>query len=937
MQVSDAKPTPGSQNAPLDGTHADVVYQFGAFRLLPSRHQLLDGGKPVRLGSRSLELLTLLVEQAGSLVDKAALIHRAWPDTVVEEINLRVQIAALRKALGETDATGRLIVTVPGRGYTFAAPVAIETTARATSTAPPPELPPHHLPRRAGRIFGRQHAIAAIVEQLPQRRFITIVGPGGMGKTTLAVAVAERLLERLPDGTFFVDLAPIHEPSAVPSSILAALRLAMSGPQALASLEDAVTGRAMLVVLDNCEHVAESAAEAAEALLRASPNLWVLATSREPLRAYGEWLHRAQPLALPATQSEGDASSAADALRWPAVQLFVERAAASLESFTLSDTDAPVVLALCRELDGMPLAIELAAARVDTLGLQGLSSNLRERLHLLSSGRRTVQPRQRTLRSLLDWSYTLLPEQSQSVLRRLAVFQGSFSLDEAARVVADESLNAANAKAEVVSLAERSLLSLDADGDAMRYRMLEVTRAYASELLNASPERAPLGKRHAQQLLEKYQRSVASWDELPRPAWLAQHVRVTDDLRSALDWAFGPEGDPSLGVQLVVTVAPLAFELAVLHDFRARVQQALDTLEMLPGDHREAAARLYTALGSLFNQVLGPSPEMSQAYQRAYDLTPDRNDARAMTPPIVGLWAQAYASGEYAQAIDWATQLEVLAEKRQDPLATLIAKRMLAQGHHVLANHRLARDLATGVLRYPQGRLPLAYGPSQTSVQVTMRILLARTDWVEGRADDASERVEEALRLVMGEHVFGEYLVLAMAACPLAIWRGDVERATSLVHRMRTLTVRYPSPYWQTWADGFDFALQIPNAQAPPYDAMRYEMFATLHADLWHAKTAARAESGKVGWCAPEVLRLTALRQAAGDAARAEAALLQALELARHQGALAWELRCATSLAELWLRRRPTKARSVLRPILQRVKQGLATRDVARAKALVDG
>ncbi|MFT7773369.1 ATP-binding protein [Roseateles sp.] len=936
MKVSDTHSPPGLHNPPVARLAADVVYQFGNFRLYPSRQRLLDGDNAIRLGSRALELLTMLVEQAGTLVDKGALMERGWPDTVVEEINLRVQIAALRKALGDVEGIGRLIATAPGRGYTFTAPVTVIDDAPAQIPTAAPELPPHHIPRRTGRIFGREQAIAAIVDQLPQRGFITIVGPGGMGKTTLAVAVAEQLLPHLPDGAFFVDLAPISEADAVPSAIVSAMQLTLSGPMQLERLAAQLTGRAMLVVLDNCEHLADSAAAAAETLLRASPDLWVLATSREPLRAEGEWLHRVQPLGLPGSDVSLLLATAAEAMRWPAVQLFVERATACLDSFTLTDTDAPLALALCRELDGMPLAIELAAARVDTLGLHGIYDNLKERLHLLASGLRTVQPRQRTLRALLDWSYTLLPEDTRCVMRRLGVFQSSFSLEEAASVVADEELSAVAVKQRVVALADRSLLSIDASGDVARYRMLEVTRAYAGELLVESEEHSMLGMRHALMLLDHYERSASDWDVLSRSAWLAQHARFTDDLRSALDWAFGPDGDDEIGVKLVVAVAPLAFELVVLHDLRSRVQQAISVLEQLPGDHRETAARLYTALGSLFNQLLGPSPEMAIAYQRAFDLVPDREDAKAMTPSVVGLWAKDYASGEYAKSAEWAQRLETLAKARDDAIALLIAKRMLAQANHMMGNHETARAFATRVMQYPQGRFPLVYGPSQTSVHVTMRIVLARTDWLEGRADDAAERIGEAVDLAAGEHVIAEYLVLAMAAVPIALWRGDLELARARIDRLHTLMQRYPSPYWQAWADGFDYALRPQGRSPPPYDPLRFENFVTLHRDLWHPRALARVEAGTSNWCAPEVLRVHALRLAGEEPAKAEATLIRALDLAREQGALAWELRCATSLAELWMPNRPGKARTLLRPVVRRLRQGLDTRDVLAALALAE-
>jgi len=919
---------------PIRSSHTvgeDVVYEFGRFRLTPSRQQLLDGAEQVRLGSRALELLTALVERAGSMVDKATLMQRVWPETVVEEINLRVQVTALRKALGAGEAGARFIATTSGRGYSFVAPV---KRARATGI-PVADLPPNNLPRRTAMVLGRDHDVANLVARLPQRRFITVVGPGGMGKTTLAVAVGERMLKQQRDGVFFVDLAPLSDPAGVPGAIAAALRLSIGEARTLERLAETLTDREVLIVLDNCEHLVEAAALAAEHVVRSAARVSILATSREPLRAEGESIYRLHPLGLPADEDDHLITHADQALTWPAVQLFVERATANLDSFVLSNHDAATVVSMCRRLDGLPLAIELAAARVDTLGVQGLSDHLEARLHLLTSGLRTVQPRQRTLRALLDWSHDQLSSTEQVVLRRLAIFRGAFNFDEAIEVSAGEDVAAAQVMDSIVSLADRSLVSVDAGADVIYYRLLEVTRVYALEHLAARGEADRLAERHALQLLQHYERSEIDWVNLPRVVWLAQNARRTDDLRGALDWAFSATGNVELGVQLTVAVAPLAFELAVLHDFRHRLERAINALASLPGEHPADASRLYTALGSLYNHVLGPSAEMSSAYKRAYELASHRRDAKAMTPPIVGLWAQAYASGQYLKALEGANQLEALARQTQDDVALLIAQRMLSQANHMLGNHALARSLAEHVLAYPGGRFPLAYGPSQTSVQVTMRIVLARTDWLEGRADDAVRRVDEAIAIARDEHVFGECLVLAIAACPISLWCGDLDRARAFTARLVQLTQRYPSPYWHAWADGFAFALGTQGDVPPPYEAARYDSFITFMPGLIDQRSFDRAVAGETGWCAAEIMRAQALKLGKADAPAAERLLREALALARKQGAVAWELRCASSLVRFARDDRRRDAMALLADVLGRIPQGANARDAMDARALL--
>lgn len=922
MQVAEFQPSPSPGSASSSSSGQEPVFVFGRFQLSPRRQELLEDGQPMRLGSRALELLGLLVEQAGNMVDKAALIGRAWPDTIVEEINLRVQVTALRKALGDGQNGNRFIVTIPGRGYSFVAPV-----TRLVGNSPASKRDaPNNLPRRAMRLVGRQATLAALQAQLLTRRFVTIVGPGGMGKTSLALAVAESLLHQRRDGIYFVDLSALSDPNGIAGAVAAALQLALNESNTVARLSEAIAGRELLIVIDNCEHLADAAAELAEHLLQASDGLLLLTTSREPLRARGEWLHRIAPLELPNEDEVPLHVTAEQAMAWPAIQLLVERAHASLDGFALKDEDAAAAIALCRHLDGLPLAIELAAARIDTLGIRGLAEQIEHRFELLTSGLRTVQPRQRNLRALLDWSHNLLSPTHQRVMRRLAIFRGAFSLEEAVDVIADDLLDVPTAIEGIVALADRSLLSTDTQGDVACYRMLELTRAYAQQKLQESGEAREISLRLVQGLLTHYARSEADWTSMPRVRWLAQHGRRTEDLRFALDWAFGADGQVELGVRLTAAAAPLAFELAVLHDFRSRVERAITALESLPGDWRAEASRLQTALGSLYNHVLGPSEQMSQAYRRAHDLAGRATDAKVLTPGIVGLWAQSYASGDYPTALSWARQLKEIALNSQDDIAKLIADRMRAQSHHMLGNHAKARLLAERVLRHPQGRFPLAYGPSQTSVHITMRIVLARIEWLEGRPLRAQELVEEALEISDDEHLYGECLVLAMAACPIALWSGDLEAAQAHTERLRELVRQYPSPYWHAWVRGYAYAL-APSGPAPDYDAKRYDTLVTVLPALWDERTQARVDSELVGWCAAEVLRARALAIAGQDIEAAEKTLRQAMEIARRQGALAWELRCATSLAKLLTGPRAAEGQAALAAVRARMPQDVASRE----------
>ena len=401
---------------------------FGPFRLLAAQRLLLEGDQPVRLGSRGFEILTALVERAGEVVGKEELIARAWPKTLVEDANLKIQISALRRALGDGQDGNRYIATIPGRGYNFVAPVRFEKLARAATIA---SAAAHNLPLAMTRMIGREEVVATLVSRLSRERVLTIVGPGGIGKTTVALAVAERMISDYEHGVWLVDLAPLGDPRLVPSAVASVLGLEVRTENPLPGLIATLRDRQMLLLLDNCEHVIDAAASLAAAVLTGLPRVNILATGREPLGAAGERVHRLGPLSSPPTSS---GLTAAEAAAFPAVQLFVERATAIVEDFALTDANAQPVVEICRRLDGLPLAIEFAAPRVEVLGVAALAASL-DSLPLLGAQRRTAMLRHRTMRSVVDWSYGLLSEDEQRFFRALGIFAGAFTVNDAAVVL----------------------------------------------------------------------------------------------------------------------------------------------------------------------------------------------------------------------------------------------------------------------------------------------------------------------------------------------------------------------------------------------------------------------------------------------------------------------------------------------------------------------
>ena len=457
--------------------------QFGAFRL--DRHaRVVDrAGTLLHLNGRARKLLTTLLEHAGETVAKRELMACVWPHSAVEEGTLRVHISALRRALGDRDPGGYYIENVAGHGYRFVAPV-----GQANETPQAPGLP---IPLQG--LVGHAGPISTLTERLCGRRLVTVVGPGGVGKTVVVLATADRLRESYPDGIWLVDMAKVEGPLSIKHSAAAALGIQTDSNDPLPTIIEYLRSRRALVVLDSCERAVEGVAIFADELLRDAPNLNIIATSREPLRANGEWLLRLGPLDLPTAPAT---LTAEQALQFPAIQLFVERAAAGSDNFQLHDADVAEVVEICRRLDGLPLAIELAGACVDMFGVRGLAAHLYER-GVLTRGYRTAELRHQSLRATLEWSYATLTPLEQITLRRLAVFAAPFDLASATAVIADDTINAADVLDILASLTAKSLLETHVWGERSVYRLFETSRAFALDKLQCTQEITAITHRYA--------------------------------------------------------------------------------------------------------------------------------------------------------------------------------------------------------------------------------------------------------------------------------------------------------------------------------------------------------------------------------------------------------------------------------------------------------
>jgi predicted ATPase/DNA-binding winged helix-turn-helix (wHTH) protein len=577
-----------------------AVFEIGPFRLDLRAKVVTHDGKPVALGARAVVVLATLVEKANEHVTKAAILDAAWPGLVVEEGNLAVQISAIRKVLARAPGGERWVETLARRGYRFVGPVVPIPEDDAAARG--------NLPQPLTTFIGREAARESLRALLGTMRLLTIVGTGGIGKTRLALQVAEDRAGAYRDGVWFVDFAPLADAALVPSAIAQAMGLVETpGRPLLQSLCAQLSQRELLIVLDNCEHVLDGAAFASDTLLRNCGRLTILATSREPLHVNGEQAYPLETLTLPA-----DAADVEAVLRSEAGSLFVDRLRRQQPRFKLTAEAAPLVARLCVRLDGIPLALELAAARARSLSLEQIHERLDDRFRLLTGGARTALARQKTLLATLDWSHELLGEEERILLRRCAVFAGGFTI-EAAQAVAGEPAPSAVPVADVLaSLASRSLVGVRMSSGAARYGMLETTRAYALEHLEASGESGFVRRRHALHYRDAMRRSSEDFLRMPDTQWRAATVVELDNVRAALDWALAQEDDEGIAVALAGASGPLWFTLSLIAE---GIERLSDALTREPRSDSDAdRARLWLWYGALAE---GETAESRAAVERA--------------------------------------------------------------------------------------------------------------------------------------------------------------------------------------------------------------------------------------------------------------------------------------------------------------------------------
>ncbi len=761
---------------------------FGPFRLLPGARRLERDGEEVPVGARALDVLIALATQPGKVVSRADLMSSVWPDTIVGEGVLRVHVSYLRKALGDGKNGERYIAAVAGRGYCFVAPVTWGVSPAATaSTRSPPAAraptglgTPHGLPPPLARMAGRHETVQALAEQLLQQRFVTVLGAAGIGKTTVAVSVAHALLDRFAGEVHFIELGSVADPASVAAMVASALGLPVPTDDVFPTLQGHVQDKAILLVLDNCEHVVEAAARLAEHLFLNGQQVHLLTTSREALRVEGEHVHRLEPLETPG-EHEGMSAEAAKA--FAAVQVFLERAAASGWRGNLTDDDVPLVAETCRRLDGVALAIELAASFVGEHGLQATASMVDDRLRLLRRhGRRTAPPRQQTLDALIAWSYDRLLDGERAVLRDLSVFVGAFPIRAAQAVLRDEGDDVEGLLYVLNELVRKSLLSpvVDSPGE---YRMLETTRVYALERLHESQKLARVSLRHAAFFEERLASSLGGASG--EPFW-GQSFEVAN-VRSALQWCFASPAGLSAGVRLAAASAPMWLDLGLFNECHHWCHQALDGMGAAErGTPIELRLREALASSALFSSR-GLRDNVHPSLLRGLELARAFGDGDREIALLGCLNNFLIRTGDWSGALEVAKQSFVAAQ-RAKTTGAVRAHWMLGLSHHCCGNLALSQEHCEAGLRLAatSGEEPIFFFRYPQVV-----LTLARTLWLRGQADRALAIARPVLDEAQSPNSPVDRCITLLLAEQLFVWRGEWDEAERLSDILTKHVERY--------------------------------------------------------------------------------------------------------------------------------------------------
>lgn len=942
------------------GGPATDAITFGPFQLRANERLLTKEGVVVELGARAYDILIALTSAPNEIVTKQDLMSRVWPEVVVEEGSLRFHMNSLRKALGDGRDGARFIKTLSGRGYCFVAAISRALHETHSTASAPADFSHANLPGRLSRMIGRDEDVQRISDQIVTSRLVSIVGPGGIGKTTVAISTAHRLSERFGGTVLFVDLGMLSDPRLVTTAIASMLGIPVGAGDAQSSLIAFFRNRRALLVLDTCEHLVEAVAQLASNLINSASQVHILATSRESLQTEAERVYRLGPLTCP---PEDEIISAQTIQKFPATQLFLDRARANDAQLDIDEADAPLVAGICRKLDGIALAIELTARRVGSYGLQHASDLLDEHLTLHWTGSRTAQPRHRTLQATLDWSYELLSELERVVLRRIAVFVGHFTLDAAVDVVASSSLNRPSVFEAIDSLVAKSMVSTRPIGATLRYRLLDTTRAYALAIPFEAQERSDLAIRHADYYGRWVAQSAGDWASKKTGTERAAYFAALNNVRSALEWSFGENGEVAVGVRLAAAAGPAFLAMSLMPEAHRWAERAISALtEETIGGLEEM--HLQTVFGIAATHLHGKSDAALRALNRGLEIAEAQGDVVNQVGLLSMLRTFYFRSGDFNTAHAYARRCKTAADTIQDFAASAQARSILGRSLHLAGDLADARvELEASLTDWARAGRTTIYLSHE--LHFPSEVTMARNLWLQGFPEQAEDRARKVIESAARTDRPAALTVVLGWAISVFLWNGNWDQAQehidTLVHQAETNSL---GPFIAAGrarrgelailrgdaGEGVeDLRSSLAAIHAIGYELLTTEFNISLARGLKSIgqvtealdvveRTIRNVElKGDVLYM-PELLRVNGdlLLTNAARHEEAEERLWQSIDMSRVQGALGWQIRAANDLAELMVaNRRVGDARKLLLPLFNQFAEGAETAELIRARLLL--
>ena len=788
---------------PQDAVAAAVVAQqtlsaedFGAVGGLPVRMAIHTGTAQERdgdyFGPTVNRVARLLSIGHGGQVLVSGAAHELLAGVIAPHTSLRDLGEHQLRDLARPEQVYQLIA--PGLGEIFPALRSLDAL-------------PNNLPRQATAFVGREQELADVKALLRKSQVVTLVGTGGIGKTRTALQVGADMLDGSGDGVWLVDLAQVASAELVTAAIASVFGLqAQNDPKPLDDLCLYLKNKRLLLILDNCEHVVGEMSRVVAALVRACPQVSVLATSREALNVHGEQVYRMPTLSVPPRDG---ALSAQEALGYGGIALFVARASALDARFVFTDDKAAIIADICRRLDGIALAIELAAARVTILNLKQLSQKLDERFRLLTGGDRTALPRQQTMRAAIDWSYELLTETERTVFRRLAVFQGGWTLEAASAICTDAALDEFAILDNLTSLVNKSLVSVEFQADTQRYVLLESLRQYGIELLHSTGEYDALARRHADFFAAYTGQILKTWQVMPQAEWIAFVDAEIDNIRAALHFCLEQGNDKELGAQMAEHLWVYWFGHGSLEG-RHWLEAARAAIT--PAGNPRLSAAIDLALSRL---LINYSWDAAfAAVNRAVEATRAFGDDSMLARALFYSGEAHLLLGELDEAETFLMEARAVAQRVGDQyreiasvqqLAKLYANRKQvdrARQHYALAkgyyeNRGAERNWALAMI--DEARLERSLGDAQRSIVLTAEALRMAQNLgdrnleaiasairgcylvMDGEYDEAEAAIRQTL-VISRDELNGSSLIIALhAAVGLAMQREEYDRAARFV------------------------------------------------------------------------------------------------------------------------------------------------------------